>query len=204
MLLTSDILLRYALQTDDASELSSTEQLALAQEVYDEIQDDRDWEWLKTTATDATSTTVSYVALPSDFKKLMPNKDNKSVVFVGTDYQEYVVVPMSSRHDYRNMDGYCYVDVPNQRLVFILQPTSVRTIEYDYIKRAPDLTPSTSPLVTTSQFGNLIAYGMARKFVNIEQRDKSDGGSYQTEFEKEYNRILSDMRLIDAEIKLSI
>lgn len=203
-MLTSDILLRYALQTDDASELSSSEQLALAQEVYDEIQDDRDWEWLKATATGTTSTTVSYIALPSDFKKLIPNKDNKSIVFVGTDYQEYVVIPMSNRHDYRNMDGFCYIDVPNQRLVFILQPTSARTIEYDYIKRAPALTTSTSPLVNTNQFNNLIAYGMARKFVNIEQRDKSSGDSYQPEFEKEYNRILSDFRLIDAEIKLSI
>jgi hypothetical protein len=203
-MLTSDILLRYALQTDDASELSSTEQLALAQEVYDEIQDDRDWEWLRATATGTTSTTVSYVALPADFKKILPNKDNKSIVFVGTDYQEYVVIPMSSRHDYRNMDGFCYIDIPNQRLVFILQPTSARTIEYDYVKRAVALTPSTSPLVDTTQFNNLIAYGMARKFVNIEQQDKSGGGSYQREFEKEYDRILSDFRLVDAEIKLTI
>jgi hypothetical protein len=201
-MLTSDILLRYALQTDDASELSSTEQLDLAQEVYDEIQDDRDWEWLRATATGTTSTTVSYVALPSDFKKLMPNKDNKSVVFVGTDYQEYLVIPMSSRHDYRNMDGFCYIDVPNQRLVFILQPTSVRPIEYDYIKRATALTPATSPLVDTTQFNNLIAYGMARKFVNIEQTPKDV--SYARENRDEYNRILSDFRLVDAEIKLSI
>jgi hypothetical protein len=201
-MLTSDILLRYALQTDDASELSSTEQLDLAQEVYDEIQDDRDWEWLRATATGTTSTTVSYVALPSDFKKLMPNKDNKSVVFVGTDYQEYIVIPMSSRHDYRNMDGFCYIDVPNQRLVFILQPTSVRPIEYDYIKRATALTPATSPLVDTTQFNNLIAYGMARKFVNIEQTPKDV--SYARENRDEYNRILSDFRLVDAEIKLSI
>lgn len=200
---TTDILLRYALQVDDASELSSTEQLALAQEVYDEVQDDRDWEWLKTTATGTTSTTVSYVALPSDFKKLMPNKDNKSVVFVGTDYKEYLVVPMSSRHDYRNMDGFCYIDIPNLRLVFILQPTSAKTIEYDYIKRAASLTTSTSPLVTSAQFGNMIAYGMARKFVNIEQISKNDG-NYQREFQTEYNRIMSDFRLVDAEIKLSI
>ena len=201
-MLTSDILLRYALQTDDASELSSTEQLALAQEVYDEIQDDRDWEWLKVTATGTTSTTVSYVSLPSDFKKLMPNKYNKSVVFVGTDYQEYIVIPMSSRHDYRSMDGYCYIDVPNQRLVFVLQPTSARTLEYDYVKRAATLTTATSPLVNTNQFNNLIAYGMARKFANIEQTPKEV--SYARENRDEYNRILSDFRLVDAEIKLSI
>ena len=202
---TADILLRYTLQVDDASDLSSTEQLDLAQEVYDEIQDDRDWEWLKATATGITSISVSYVALPTDFKKLSTNKYNKSVVFVGSDYAEYQVVPMSSRHDYRGMTGYCYIDIPNLRLVFIVQPTSVEAIEYDYIKRAADLTPSTSPLVTSSQFGNLIAYGMARKFVNIEQQDKSGGKTtYQREFETEYNRILSDFRLIDAEIKLSI
>jgi hypothetical protein len=40
--------------------------------------------------------------------------------------------------------------------------------------------------------------------VNIEQRDKNDGSSYKKDFEEEYNRILSDFRLVDAEIKLSI
>jgi hypothetical protein len=42
----------------------------LLNDVYGDICDDRDWEWLKATATGTTSTTVPYIALPADFKKM--------------------------------------------------------------------------------------------------------------------------------------
>jgi len=201
-MISSDIIARYNLQVDDASELSSDEELSLANEVYTEIANDRPWEWLKSTATGTTSTTVAYVALPADFKELSPNKDNKSVIFVGTDYQEYLVIPFSSRRDYRNQDGYCYIDVPNQRLYFTLQPTSAKAIEYDYIKVPAALTLNTAPLITTEQFGKLIAYGMAAKFNNIELTEKDK--SYQPENKSQYDKILSDLAMEDAKIKLSI
>lgn len=201
-MITSDILLRFESQVDDNSELSTDEELALAQEVYDEISNDRPWEWLKTTATGTTSTSVPYIALPADFKELSLNRDNQSVIFVGSDFAEYRVIPFSSRRDYRNLDGYAYIDVPNQRLYFTLQPTSAKAVEYDYIKRPAALTVSTAPLVTTEQFGKLIAYGMAIKFNNIEQSDKSS--SYQKENQLQYYNLLSDLRMEDVNIKLSM
>ncbi len=201
-MLTSNILKRFELQVDDSSELSSDEELALANEIYSDIQNDRDWEWLKTTYTGNTSTSIPTVTLPTNFKKVIPNKDNRSVIFIGTDYSEYEVIPFSSRRDYRNMSGYCYIDIPNNNLVFTLQPTEVKPIEYDYIKRASDLTTATEPLVTTNQFGNLIAYGMSAKFNPIELTDKAV--SYRRENTFEYLKILSDLQLEDANIKLSI
>lgn len=201
-MIASDIIERFQLQVDDSSELSSAEELALLNEVYVDVCNDREWEWLKATATGSTSTSVPYIALPADFKQVVPNKDNRSVVFVGTDFQEYLIIPFSSRRDHRDQDGYCYIDSVNQRLYFTLQPTSVKAIEYDYIKRPTALIASTAPIVTTDQFGNLIAYGMAAKFNPIEQTDKSV--SYQKENRVEYLRILSDLQLEDANIKLSI
>lgn len=201
-MITSDIIARYNLQVDDASELSSDEELSLAQEVYDEIANDRPWEWLKATYTGTTSISVPYIALPSDFKQISPNKDNNSVVFVGSDYSEYKVIPFSSRRDYRDMSGFCYIDVANRRLYFTLQPTSAMSVEYDYIKRPAALTLATAPLVTTDQFGKLIAYGMAAKFSNIEQSEKDS--SYQRENSVQYARLLSDLQIEDANIKLSI
>lgn len=198
----TNIIERYNLQVDDASELSSAEELALANEVYVDICNDRDWEWLKSTATGTTSTSVAYIALPSNFKQLIPNKDNRTVIFVGTDYQEYEVVPFSSRRDYRDQDGFCYIDSVNLRLYFTLQPTSAKAIEYDYITRPTAITTATGPVVSTDQFGNLVAYGMAAKFNPIEQTDKSV--SYQRENKQLYNDILSDLRLEDANVKLSI
>lgn len=198
---TANIIARFNLQVDDSSNLSTDEELALANEIYFDIANDRQWEWLKTTFTDVTSVSLPYVALPANFKELAQNKDNRSVVFVGTDYSEYEVVPFSSRRDYRDQDGFCYIDVPNQRLYFTLQPTSVKAIEFDYIKRPADLTLSTEPLFNSKH--EIISYGMAAKFVNIDQEDKNKS-SYQKENKDEYNKFLTDMRFEDANIKLAM
>ena len=200
MALTSAIIKRFNLQVDDSSELSSDEELALAQEVYEDIQNDRPWEWLKEEATGTMSTSVDYIALESDFKNISQNSENRSIVFVGDDNSEYRVIPFSSRRNFRDSSGFCYIDIPNQRLVFTLQPTEAKSVEYDYIKIAPALTTSTAPLFTGHD--NLISYGMAAKFNPIELSDKAT--SYRKENKSEYNNMLSDMRYEDANIKLSL
>lgn len=201
-MITLDIIARFNLQVDDSSELSSDEELALAQEVYNEVCEDRPWEFLKTSFEGTSSTTVPYIDLPADFRELAPNKDGYSVVFVGTDYAEYKVVPFSSRREHRDQDGFCYIDIASSRLYFTKQPTIAKSVEYDYIKIPPALTPTTAPLVTTSQFGNMIAYGMAGKFNPIEQSEKAT--SYQRENRAEYFSMLSDFRMLDANIKLAM
>lgn len=201
-MITSDIIERFELQVDDSSQLSTDESLALAQEVYDDVCNDRDWEWLKDEYSTSTSTSVPYISLPADFKKLSPNQENKSVVFVGTDYNEYQVIPFSNRRAYRDQDGFCYIDIANSRLYFTKQPDSVKTVEFDYIIKAPALTTGTAPIVTTEQFGKLIAYGMAYKFTPIEQSEKDS--SYRRENFDQYKAILSDLQLLDAQHKLSV
>lgn len=199
---TANIIARFNLQVDDSSNLSTDEELALANEIYFDIANDRQWEWLKTTFTDVTSVSLPYVALPANFKELAQNKDNRSVVFVGTDYSEYEVVPFSSRRDYRDQDGFCYIDVPNQRLYFTLQPTSVKAIEFDYIKSPADLTLSGEPLFKES-YHKMIAYGMAAKFVNIDQEDKNKS-SYQKENRQEFDKFMENLKFEDANIKLAM
>jgi len=197
----TDIIARFNLQVDDSSELSSSEELDLVNEVYSDVSNDRPWEWLRATATGTTSTSVSYIALPSDFREVKANKDGISVIFVGTDYQEYKVISFSDRRSYRNQNGFCYIDIPTQRLYFTLQPTTAKAIEYDYIKIPTVLTTSTSPLFREG-FHKIIAYGMAARFNPIELSDKST--SYMRENTGRYLEILSDMRIEDANIKLSI
>ncbi len=196
-----EIIEKYNLQVDDASELSSDEELALANDVYDDVCDDRDWEWLKESFTGTTSISVPYIALPDDFKYIAPNKDNRSVVFVGDEFSEYEVVSYSDRRNYRNMSGFCYIDVPNSRLVFTLQPTEAKSVEYDYIKIQEPLEDDTSPLFR-SGFHVIIAYGMAAKFNNLEQTDKAV--SYQRENTGLYNGVLSKMQMEDSKVKLSL
>ena len=198
---TADIIARYNLQVDDASELSSDEELALANEVYNTICNDRPWEWLKKTYTGVTSITLPYITLPTDFKELSPNSDNKSVIFVGTDRTKYTVVSLSNRRDYYNTDGYCYIDIPNQRLYFIKQPTSILAIEYDYVSYPAVLTLATSPLFN-STYHTMISYGMAAKFSNIDQEDKSK--SYKNDNKQVYDDFMFDLRTEDANIKLAM
>lgn len=197
----TEIIEKFNLQVDDSSELSDSEALDLANDVYGDIQDDRDWEWLKATYSGTTSVSVPYIALPVDFKYVAPNKDNVSVVFVGDDYSEYKVISFADRRSYRDQDGFCYIDVPNQRLVFTLQPTSAKAVEYDYIKIASDLTEDSEPLFRTG-FHPIIAYGMAARFNNLEQTDKTN--SYQKENMQLYKDTLTSMGIEDAKIKLSI
>lgn len=199
---TSEILIKFETQCDDNTELSDQEELDLANDVYTEIQDDRPWEWLKKTATGTTSTTVPYIALPTDFKSVMPNFDNESVVFVGNDFSPYKVIPFSSRRDYRDMNGFVYIDIPNSRLYFTLQPTSALPIEYDYISVAPLLDTTSSNPLMPARFHKMIAFGMAASTPIMEQADKAK--SYVNENALRFNDLLKDMAVEDAYIKLSI
>jgi hypothetical protein len=201
-MLTSNIIARFNLQVDDASELSSDEELALAQEVYQEVCNDRSWNWLVKSFSGTMSTTLPYITLPVDYKEIQPNSNSEQVVFVGSEYQQYRMIPYSARRQYDNQDGYFYIDAVNRRLYFTKQPTETKQVEYDYIQHPPVLTPATEPLVTTNVFGEMIAYGMAARFPSIEQAEK--GTSYSGENESRFNQMLSDLRLEDAHAKLAV
>lgn len=111
-------------------------------DVYYDITDDRNWSWARDTFTGSTSTSDPYVALPADFDLILPNLSSNigygytnlgvphgssslysqriytpyalnSVVFVGTTNSVYKVIDIAKRNNYLNMDGYCYVDIPN-------------------------------------------------------------------------------------------
>ena len=195
------IIERFNLQVDDSSELSDSESLALANEVYREIQNDRNWEWLKKEYTGVQSTSVPYIALPTDLKTLSPNSEGVSVVFVWTNFEEYKVIPFSKRREYRDMLGYCYLDIPNSRLVFTKQPTAANAVEFDYVCVAPDLTTTTEPLFK-EMFHDTISYWMASKFNPIELTDKAQ--SYQRENTITYMEKLSQIRLQDSREKLAM
>lgn len=192
---------KFNLDTDDSSELSDSESLDLANDVYGDICDDRDWEWLKKTFTGVMSITVPYIALPTDFKKFVPNLNGSSEVLIGTTYNPYKIIPFSSRREHVDQDGYAYLDVPNQRIVFLKQPTSASSIEFDYIMIQPDLTLATEPLFRVG-FHPMIAFGMAARFPAIEQADKLT--SYASEYNGRYNDQLHDLAMEDAYNKLSI
>tara|TARA_R100001530_G_scaffold134845_2_gene110607 strand:+ start:11755 stop:12381 length:627 start_codon:yes stop_codon:yes gene_type:complete len=188
--------------TDNANELSDADVLILMNKIYHQILDDRPWEILKKEYSGTTSTSLDYVALPADFKMLVPNEVNYTepitVVYIGTDKDEFRVIPFSQRRKYRDIDNFCYVDHRQDRLVFTKQPTQARSIEYDYIYIPDDITASTSP-VFRDTFHQAIVHGMALDHDIIEANEKAL--NYQQENNREYNKILSRMAIEDVSIK---
>jgi hypothetical protein len=199
----------FRVYTDDSSELSSTQELALANRVYKKICRNRPWEFLKKTTTGTTSTSVPYVSLPTRFlymaennqsQEVSENITNAKVVFVGTDYDAYNVVNFSDRRKYRDKDGYCYVDLTNSRLVFTKQPTAAESYEFDYIEMPADLTLATSP-VFPSDFHDIIGYGMAVDSMIIQLFPKAQ--SYAAENQTKFNEGLKDLAYYNSTLQVN-
>lgn len=225
------IISKLFLQIDDSSQLSDVEALQLINDIYADVCDDRAWSWLQSTYTGTTSTSVPYVALPAGFNCLIPNVSNSiwygygnlwvprwgvvsgylqamyvpsasvACVFVGTTYSPYRIIDFSERRNYRDADGFAYIDIPNSRLVFTKQPTTAQAIEFDYKKVPDDITLVTSPLFR-SGFHSVLVYGAAAQFDNLQLTDKTQ--SYQKENMFLYEKQLESMRIDDARIKLSL
>ena len=200
MPITSELISRFELYVDDSTELSSAEELALANKIYRKVLNYKDWEFLKK-AFSATTTGVNYVALPTDFSHFASNgcyTDNSyqnvvtnsaaKVVWVGNSM--YQLINWSDRRQYLNSGGYCYVDIAAMRLYFTSAPTSGLTVEADYIYRPADLTLSTSP-VFPSDYHDVIYHGMASDDYAIQQFDKAK--SYAGENAAKYEDYLSSI-----------
>lgn len=200
-----ELITKFELQVDDTTELSSSEELALLNKIYTDICSAMAWEFLKKAHTATTSTTVPYIDLPSGFQYITVNSNytssayeaNRPVVFVGTSFTPYQVVSFSDRRQYRNQDGYCYVDIVNNRLYFTLQPTSAQSVEFDYAYLPEALTLTDSP-VFPARFHDMIPYAMAVEDTIIQQSDKAK--SYKSDNEKKYKDSMDDMAYWNSQL----
>lgn len=209
-MLASEIITKFEQYVDDTTELSTTEELALLNKIYQRVCMYRPWEFLKKSATGTLSTSVAYVSLPADFSYFTVNNqytDNSypiennaapKVVFVGTNYEPYQIINYSDRRQYRNQKGFAYVDIANSRLYFTLQPTSADSYEFDYMSLPTTLTASDTPSIPT-RFQDIIYHGMASEDYIIQQFDKAR--SYQLENEAKYNQYLADMSFWNANLQ---
>ena len=88
---TQDILNWFEVLIGDATELSSTDELRLLQETYDEVLRYKEWEFLKKEATGSISGTD--IAQPDDFDRLCVDP----YIFLGDKYNPFQVVPFTER-----------------------------------------------------------------------------------------------------------
>lgn len=204
----STIIQNFELYVDDLTELSTAEETTLANKIYHRICADRPWEFLKTSATGTLSTSVPYVSLAADFSFFVPNTqysdsvtnyDNSTAaVLVGANYTPYRIVNWSDRRQYRDQQGYAYLDLANSRLYFTKQPSTAESFEYDYIKVPADLTASDEP-VFPDRFHAMIYHGMAIEDDIIQRFDKAR--SYAGENAAMYKKYLDDMAMWNARLQ---
>ena len=200
----TEIITTFELIVNDVTELSTSEELALLNRVYNRICTERPWEFLKT----QTSGTMSgsgdggfYITTPSDFAYFVENNqytDNAigiqnnaapKVIYVGSNYTPYQIVNFSDRRSYRTVAGYAYLDLANSKIYFTGTPLST-TYEFDYLKVPAALTAGDTPVIPT-RFQPMLAFGMASENDILQLSPKAT--SYAPENQAKYLSYLQDM-----------
>ena len=202
----AEIITKFHLYMDDTTELSSQEEQDLFDKIYLQVMSDRPWEICRVPFNGTMSTTVPYIALPSDFAFLLENHNytgnnsygERPVIFVGTAYSPYEVVNYADRRQYLNKTGYAYIDIVNSRLVFTAQPTVAEPVEFDYCKVPASLLTTESPIFP-ARFHDIIYHGMCTDQYVIDQSDKAK--SYRNENIARYNDYLGQMALWNANLQ---
>lgn len=196
---------KFELYMDDTTELSSQEESDLYDKVLDAIYRNRPWEILKTSYTATQSTSLAYIDLPANFAFFVQNHNYSEinadadgpVVFVGSAYTPYKIVSWSDRRQYRNRDGFCYVDIANMRLYFTVQPATAQSIEFDYYGLPTHLGLTESP-VFPEDFHDTIYHGMCIEDNIIQQSDKAK--SYAAENKTLYDNGIKDIAFWNANL----
>ena len=168
-----EIISLFNLLVDDSTELSSAEELDLLNASYQEVCDDRPWEFLKTEFSGTTDGTT-VLALPDNFSYFIEmNDDGEKIIWV--DGHGYLLINFSQRRQYKDQTGIAYFNGTN--LYFIEAPSTGLEVLGDYIKTPDDLTTATSPIFKAS-FHKMLAYKMAISDF-IVQANLSDNNSIE-------------------------
>lgn len=181
---TNDIITAFELYLGDSTELSTTEELALCQKVYNKILASEEWEFLKKEATGSVSGTD--VTAPTDFDRLTSDQ----TIYLGTANHQRMVIPFQSRREYSNTKGYVYYDARQGKFVFTASEND--TYSFDYIFVPPALTTSGSNPLLPVRFYDMIYHGMCIDSDIINLSDKAR--SYAQLNQLRYEEILADAK----------
>lgn len=198
----TQLIATFELQVSDVTELSTIEELAILERVYQKVCSDRPWEFLKTPVSGTMSgsgVNGFYITTPTDFAYFAENFENERVIFVGTDYTPYQIVDFSNRRQYKDITGYAYLDLVNGKIYFTGTPAST-TYEFDYIKFPATLTAGTSPIFP-ARFHDILVYLMASSNDVLQLSPKAT--SYKIENEILAKELLNDMIFWNANLQLN-
>lgn len=202
------IITDFELQVSDVTELSSSEELALLNRLYQKICLDKPWEFLKTAASGIILSDAIgyYIVVPVDFAYFANNNgttDNSigiynnadtKVIFVITTsgaYQPYQIINFSDRRQYLNRTGYAYYDAANNIIRFTGAVAPIGTsYEFDYIKVPALLAIGDTP-VFPGRFHDILQFAMAVDNEILQLSPKAT--SYAPDNQAKYDSYFSDM-----------
>lgn len=204
----AEIIAKFELYVDDTTELSTAEELALLNKIYQRVCDDRPWEFLKKEASGTMATTTT-ITVPSDFGYFVENlnyTDNAQntqynfrpvgILINGTKWLQ--VINWSDRRQYANKDGYAYYDARLGTLTTTYAQPSGATYSFDYKAVPATLIISDTP-VFPARYHDILVHGMAVDDMIIQLFNKAR--SYAGENQSMYQGYLSQMALWNANLQ---
>lgn len=203
----SEIIAKFELYVDDTTELSTSEELALLNKIYQKVCDDRPWEFLKKEASGTMATTTT-ITVPSDFGYFVENRsytDNSEypvynakptgILINGTKWLQ--VVNWSDRRQYANANGYAYYDARQGTITSTYAQPAGATYSFDYKMIPTDLLIGGTPSFP-SRYHDVIYHGMCVDDMVIQLFDKAR--SYAGENQAMYQSYLASMALWNANL----
>jgi hypothetical protein len=181
---SQDIIQNFELYFGDETSLSSAEELALLQKKYNEVLQSAEWEFLKKTATGSVAGTD--ITQPADFDRLTTDQN----IYIGTNYQQFNVVPFTDRLKYRNMRGYFYYDARQGKFISTYDVNDTYTFDYIYVP--PALNTTNSNPVFPVRFYDMLYHAMCIDADIINMSDKAR--SYASLNKAKYEDILNQMK----------
>lgn len=198
MATVAEIITDFELFLDDTTELSTAEEIRLAEKHSQRIANMYPWELLKKSYSSSGSVSATTDSLPTRFSQVIENDQYSEngeygsgpVVYIGSNYTPWKVVSWSDRRNYRARKGYAWVDLPNSNMVFSEAPND--TVEYDYIEYPAELTATSDTIWIPDRFAPVLYHSMAADDFVIQQSEKAR--SYRDEHLANYNMYLKDMK----------
>lgn len=171
-----EIIKQFRLYTGDMTELSNAEEYNLLTKVLNELYRNRDWEFLRKTAS-VTLTTNTSGPLPADFSRVMmnyiENEDNrmpdKAVAFVSGYPIEFI--PKGSASYLKGR--YAYIDLVAKTVVVTEGAATGTAVTFDYKYVPAKITDNTGVIAIPSEFHDQIAQVMA---IDNDIIEKTEGG----------------------------
>ena len=194
---------RFELYTDDTTDLSSDEEIILANDKLRLVYMEQPWEFLRRKKTGVVESDGK-ITPPSDFDELMENFSEDptvgepitKVVYIG--HSPFLVVPMGQRNA-NNYSNVCWIDPTDGKINFAQNPGSGAAYEYDYKTSPDDIAVGTSPKLP-AEYHPMIIFSMLIDEEIIKKSEKARSNMQDNAVQ--YQRYLKNLKLRDARFKL--